>query len=137
MPFTHLIDAEHRLAAIRFAGTVTGAEIVEGIAALFDSPEWESGFQVIWDGRAIATLILDPDDAEQVVAASVGRRSQTGEARTAVLSLGFTVYTSALVLTLKANRNTNREIKIFESMDEALAWLGRTELPPSIDALLR
>lgn len=136
MAFAHRIAPSHRLAAIRFYGTVTGTDILEGIRSLYSDPAWEPGFQMIWDARDVAQLILDPADADAVVEVSKTHQDLSRQSRTAVLSGGFFVYTSAMMFHVRANRGTEREMEIFETLPEALAWLGLDELPPTLAAFL-
>jgi hypothetical protein len=62
MAYPYTIHSERRLARVTLPDSVVGSEIASTMLALYADPEWQPGFDVVWDGREIAELFLEPGD---------------------------------------------------------------------------
>ncbi len=67
MPFTTHLEPAQALAVVRFSGRLDAGTILGAMQALYDAGAWQPGFSVLWDYRAVAEVILLPDDLRRIV----------------------------------------------------------------------
>lgn len=121
------IDEATGLALISGSGEVTGADIVDAARALHGHPKWDFRFDVLWDGRAVTSLVVTPDDIPEMVEAKT-EHSVGKEVIVAVRSVDKMIADlSALLM-----RARGREAHAFYTLDEALDVLGLSELPTTL-----
>lgn len=136
MPFSCHIASEQRIGVIRLYGGVSGDELIEAVKTLYSGDDWQPGFNILWDARAIAQLVLAPEDADAFTRAVGERIERIGRGRTAVVTTGFETYMSGLLLAIRSRKLSPREIEMFSDLAPALAWLGIDELPPALETTL-
>lgn len=64
---TYAIAPDRSLAAIRFAGSVRGRELVATTKALHQDERWHEGMDLIWDCRRVTHLDVQPPEMAEVV----------------------------------------------------------------------
>lgn len=127
MAFTYQIYPALRFGRATLAGTVTGAEIGEAMTALFRDPRWESGFDVLWDGRQVQQLLLEMKDVQEIATLTEALREPMGEGRAAVVTTRDLDFVSGQLLLARSRRRPGRVVRFFERIEDALAWLGVPE----------
>lgn len=127
MPYTLQYDPAEQFGVIELRGVIRWADIQAILEALFNAPTWEVGSSVLWRTRDLGSIVLEPEELGPIRATMkrlaqkrVGGRSAvvSGDAETAMLS--------RLIVGLAPE--TSREMGIFESMEDALAFLGHRKL---------
>jgi hypothetical protein len=67
VPFPYQIDKQLRRVWVTMPKTVVGHGIADTIEALYLDTECGAGFDVVWDGRNITSLLLEQDDTPAFV----------------------------------------------------------------------
>lgn len=67
MPFPYYVDQQLRRVWVTMSKTVVGRGIAETIEALYLDADVGAGFDVVWDGRNITSLLLEQDDTPAFV----------------------------------------------------------------------
>lgn len=137
MPFSYGIDAEQGVGILRFAGTLTGPQLVSATRTFFSDEAWEPAFSALWNARLLHRLIIEPEDTLRMRETFAERRARIGTGRTAVLTANADVDFIARLLRELSHRTTGRQVGIFHRLEEALAWLALEEVPPSLEHLMR
>jgi hypothetical protein len=65
MPFPYVIDSQRRFSRITLSGRVSGDAIADTMRSLYLDPEWQYGFNTLWDGRRITELLFAHDDLKK------------------------------------------------------------------------
>ena len=73
MLFPYTIDVPNRVAIIRKVGRVDALRLRRTIEALFNDPDWQPGFDTIWDDSETTELLLEREEASPEVRARVRR----------------------------------------------------------------
>ena len=61
MPSPHHVDPEHELILVRPTGRVIEETFLQLCRALYDDPDRDPRFSVVWDTRSIDALVMDAD----------------------------------------------------------------------------
>ena len=122
MALTQVVDVTRRLVINVASGTVNIEELLENQQALRNDPGFEGSFRSLFDLRRIVDIDLSGEDLR---ALAQGSPFNAGIRRAYVVTsreqLGATRLYQAI---LNADRST---YKIFETYDEAIAWLDSEE----------
>ena len=122
MPYSCDIDPRQRRGTVTLDGTVTSAEFVGALQALYGAPAWEPDFSALWDGTRIGELVLSPGDIQPIAAQYRRVQERMGLGRAAFVVPHDVAYTIARLL-LHHMPHPTRERRVFERMGEAVAWL--------------
>jgi hypothetical protein len=128
------VDPDARLAVVTFAGTVTGAQLLEATRALFARPDWAHPFDAVWDLWRVTEDILGLGDLE-ALADLKGTRSVGGDAGLDVILVRREMEYVAARLFERLVRPYGQEVRICRAPAEVAGALGRP-LPPALGALL-
>jgi hypothetical protein len=134
---------ERRLARVTIAGDIEGLVVFEAIEGLAAHPDWQPGFDMIWDGRAITFLAMMSRDVDAAVAKLADLDGRLGDGRSAVvLRRTVDLNMARLVLLRDAISRSGpppRTRRLFESVGAALRWIeaGEPEVPSDPVTLLR
>ena len=122
MPFRVEIDPERRRALVEIDGTVTAAVVMEAMEELFGNPQWQPGYDGLWDCSGIQQLVMDPADLGALVALATSLAPRIGTGRGAfVLTRDLDSMMAALVV--YRSRPSDRDRRVFRTREEAVAWL--------------
>ena len=114
-----------RLAVVEMFGVVSGPMIVAAAARVQADPEWEAGFDVVWNCGAVLAHDILPADVEPIVAAEVA----SGDGRDVlVCSPAYGDRAISEMLAVMCRRR-GKAMTVHGSVGEALAALGRDALP--------
>ncbi|MEM1042650.1 MAG: hypothetical protein AAGI91_08480 [Bacteroidota bacterium] len=95
---------------------VRGRDIVEAAQGLLQDARWDRQFDVIWDGRLIRSLILEPEDLMAMVNAKAAASSGV-EVTIAVRPLDREMAKLCALLL----RGRGRVARVVSTLEEALA----------------
>lgn len=124
-PYSFVVDASARLAYGRMWGLVTGQDMLALIAETHADPAWQNGFDAIWDCSAVTAHVVGPEEVAPIVEEEVA----SGDGRDTLVE-SPTVGESALSEMLAAFcRRRGKTMTVYTTLDDALAALGREELP--------
>ena len=122
MALTQVVDATRRLVINVASGTVNIQELMENQEALRNDPAFEPSFRSLFDLRRIVDVDLSGEDLRALAQTSPFNPGiRRAYVVTSSAQLGATRLYQAI---LNADRSTYR---IFESYDEAVAWLESEE----------
>lgn len=124
MPLDCRILPANRLALAVARDTVSGPDILEAMHSIFEHQDWRPGFDVLWDGRMIDALVLLPEDIESIITMTATLRNQMGKGKSAVVTSRLPDYGPARLLQVRNETTAVRDIRLFTTMAEAVAWLG-------------
>jgi hypothetical protein len=85
MPFAYAFDPERRVVRVSLNGPVRGQQIAETITALYHDPQWQYGYDIIWDGTRITELTLESDDQRGFVSQQYQLARLSGPGRDVLL----------------------------------------------------
>jgi len=123
------IDPEERRGVgVLYAG-VTGEEFAEAMRALYEHPDWQPGFDAVWDLTDVRELVIDQPGVETIIAATLACRPRMGLGRAAFVVPHEMHHTIAALL-IHRTREPGRERRLFERRAAADAWLS---FPPLED----
>ena len=114
----------HRLAVVHLRGTLSGAELAEAVAAVLLDPAWEPTFASVWDSRAVAELVLEPDDVARLGALTERLLDRMGPARTAAVIRGDVDRMAAQLFQRTNAHHPGAETRLFHQPEPAADWLG-------------
>lgn len=131
----HTIDAPSGVGLVFLAGSLTGADLIRTFEALITDAAWCPTYSDLWDTRYVTSIDLRPTDLPALNEARChfARRYATG--RTAVVAPGSAAQFAAQIVQGYSYRS-RRAMEIFDRIDPAWTWLGRTAAAPALDALL-
>lgn len=127
MPYSYQIAPEHKLVYARIEGAVHGTDCAAAVRQLFADETWSPEYDVLWDGRQITQLILEPKDFDTLLHTIADRM----EGRDALVVERVVDIAAAELYAVLARRR-NAETRVFQSIKDALDYLGRPRLPESI-----
>lgn len=123
------VASSERLAVVEMFGIVSGPMILAAADRIHADPEWEDGFDVVWNCRAVHAHDVLPEDVRPIVDAEV----ESGDGRD-VLICSQTSGDRAISEMLAAMcRRRGKSMTVYATLDEALAALGRDALPQAFD----
>ena len=129
--FAFAVSPPDRLALAVLAGEVTGDDMRRVVEAVHDDPEWEPGFDAIWDCSRVRAHVVSPEEVRPLVRAAV-----EGEPGRDVLvespRLGESFFSEMLVRTVRAAGDEGYRV---HTLDEALDLLGLDDLPDALRAV--
>lgn len=123
MAVPYSIDGKRRYAQAVLSGIVTGQDIARTIEAIYDSPDWRPGFDIIWNFAGVTDLVFDTDDLESLVALRRARADAGGAGRDIIVIKR--ILDDALARLYAAmTKNERRRTRLCASEDTALEILG-------------
>jgi hypothetical protein len=125
MPYQWRVNKSARLGFGRLDGVVSGADVLSASDAFFGDPEWQPGYRLLWDNRAIKKLAITPGDAARILKRAVTVPSYLGEGKAAaVISEDLRMIGEHLIS--MSGLDPDR-VRLFGSMERALEWLEVNE----------
>jgi hypothetical protein len=128
MPVATCVQPELKLGLVAFAGTVDAEELVRTLDALRLDPRWVASYDLLWDGRGIRSLILDPDAVERVVHHGLAWNSRVepdlAPGREAVVVGREVDFLAARLLTARTQAGRRHEVRLFDTIEDAAGWFG-------------
>ncbi|NBC00246.1 MAG: hypothetical protein GVY15_05225 [Bacteroidetes bacterium] len=122
MAYRYRIDPTKERGVLTLHGAVTAAHIDAALCALTADATWQPGFDTLWDCRRIKKLVVEWDGARQVMQRLDALTERRGPGRAAVVA-HRAVDESVAQLFRATSSTPQREIRLFRSMKQALAWL--------------
>jgi len=114
-----MIDVERRVVISSGLGSVTDDDLLAGYSLLRDNPKFDPTYDRVWDFAEVTQLQMSDDllrrFAERSLSAPAVRR--------AIVCLAPQVVARVLEL-VDESRESNRDIALFPSREEALKWLA-------------
>jgi len=124
--FKYRIDPENRLGVARLRGPITGADLLESVETFLGDPALRDGYKILADYTAVLTVDIDPSEARDIAQALFGHRSRLESGQTAAVVSDKLHYLIGELL-ITAGRLGRTRVPIFNSMPDALTWLGVPE----------
>ena len=128
--FHYRIDPEAGLALAEFSGVVSGRDMLEGARTLHADPDWQDGYDVIWDCSQVTKHLVGPEDVGPLLI----EETDAGCGHDALVEnahLGDTMISEMLTGFL---RRRGKPAGVFRTRAEALSSLKRDALPASLTA---
>lgn len=132
MAFPYRVEPQRHLVRVTLSGMVRGAELAATVAAVYEDPSWQYGFDTLWDGAAISVLLLDEGDLPGFVSLQREYARVAGPGRDVIV---VTRELDALMARIYAAmaRKELRQTHVCASEAEAWQILAGHEPPPSTE----
>ncbi len=127
MPYTIRYDPPERFAVVELSGIITWADTRAILEALFNGPTWVIGSSILWDTRELSSIVLEPEELESIRTMMESLSKQRVGGRSAVVTRDEELEMVAKLFSGLAPDST-REMGVFESVKDALAFLERATL---------
>jgi hypothetical protein len=126
MAYRYHIDPAKERGTLALHGAVTAEHIDAALCALTADEAWQPGFDTLWDCRRIKKLVVEWEGARQVMQRLAELKERRGPGRAAVVA-HRAVDESVAQLFRATSSTPQREIRLFRSMKQAIAWLESPE----------
>lgn len=128
MSYTYRIKKELKLNYIKASGSVCGKEIIETAQRMFNDPDWKFVRKQISDFREAKELIITFQDFEKIIEAEKKQQPSQeiihdGETGKLAIVTEKEIYDIIFSLYSIKTKDSFHETRIFNDMDEAVAWL--------------
>ena len=124
MAYEIVFDKTRQLAVIRLSGYVDAGEIDAAAEAQTQHPDFEPGYNSLWDLRHTSAVDVSPEGMERLVQRKLERDEQLGlHGRIAIVVNRHTIAGAALLAKVRGSRQPGRVVDVFPSEKLALAWL--------------
>ena len=121
------IDRAAEMALVRMKGRVTGDGVARCAEALQADPGWCHHCTAIWDDRDIDLLDVSPRQLQSMV--EVQASGETGPDLVVTAHPNRELF---MVLYTRLVEIRGRPAAVYSTLEEALAHVGRSALPPSL-----
>ncbi len=102
---------------------MTGQEIVDACTSLVTNPDWQPGFDEVWDLTGSSEVDVTPIGLDQMVQAARGHADKVGVSR-CVFVVSRDGVEAVLRLFGRLTQDLPRTYHIVRTLAEAEAWLG-------------
>ncbi len=128
MPYRLHVDPVRKRGLVELTGYVDAPALDEAADALVAAPGWGRDFGSLWDLRPATTVDVTPEGLK----ALVDRKEKRDEALALSGRIAVVVAREAVLgvaqFAVRRARASRREVRVFATVEEAEAWLGR---PPA------
>ncbi len=135
MPVRVSLATSERFACVTLEGAVTWSDIANAMRGLYGRPDADPSIRVLWDGRAIRSMVMHPEDLREMKALRVELAAGLDGGRTAVV-VRRELDTMMAHLFSRQVRDTRREHRVFRDLDAALTFLGLDAIVEAFDRVL-
>jgi hypothetical protein len=122
MPSTYHVDPEQELILVRPTGRFTETAFIQLCRALYDDPDREPSFSVIWDTRDIDELVMDADVIPEYKTFLRENEDRLTQGPIAIIADRALTKTFASMITQVGNELVGA-CEIVSTPDEAAQWL--------------
>ena len=123
MAFHVQVDVRWQVGIIRFAGRVTGREIVRAIGALLAHPQWKPGYARLADSAGVAVMDVMPDEMEAMMLQEHAEFERIGGGRKAMV-VPPRLIDIAQMYKISVERSPHpHEVEVFTDERRAWHWL--------------
>lgn len=109
---------------ITLSGSVADSDLMEAMKALYESEGWSRELNILWDGTAIAELVIGRKGLEQIVEVTGDFQNRIGSGKSAFVVRRQLDESMAKII-LHMTKTTTRERRLFRSREDALEWLSK------------
>lgn len=128
MPARVHVSPDASAALVVLEGYVRWRHLAGALLGLYDRPDSHPHVVVLWDAREIKSLDIAPDDVV-AMKALVERLGPALDGGRSAFVVRREVDGQIAMLLARLGPRRRREYGLFYEMDQALAFLGRTDLP--------
>ena len=122
------IDPDEGLALVRMKGTLSGEDMLEISRTVHAHPDWQDGFDAIWDCSRVRAHVVAPEDVPPIIE----EEASTGAGRDLLIESRAVGESQISRLLAAWCRREGKPARVYPSLEAALDSLGRTELPASL-----
>jgi hypothetical protein len=112
-------------------GVVTGAELLRAARSVHEDPDWQPGFDVVWDCSAVRSHDVVPADVDPLVREEVA----SGDGRDVLVSSLSTGDRAISEMLAAFCRRRGKAMTVHPTLAEALAVLGYDALPEPLQGV--
>ena len=128
MPFRIHVDPARRLGMAQVSGQATGADLFAANEALYSHPDWEAGFDELWDCRSIQEFVIDVGEMQALATMEIEGQEQIGSGRV-VLVITREVIAMMGNLYRALVQESGRPVEVTRTLDAGATWLGHDGVP--------
>lgn len=122
---TFSVDSATRTRTARYSGVITEAELLSTYAALMTAPDYDPTLDDLVDLRAVERLEVSPSAMRQLITIVQPIDALAIPTRTAIVAPTDVVFGMSRMYEMLRGDDVPEEIRVFRSLEEATAWLGR------------
>jgi len=115
------IDRDRRVATVRLTGTLQATDIKDAFSAMVAHPDFEPGFNSLWDLRGASAARLDFEALRDVVRAAAFKKDARGSGKVAVVVAHDVDYGVSRIYEMLAS-GLPTVVNVFRRLEEAEAW---------------
>lgn len=123
MPSTYHVDPEQEFIFVRPTGRFTDKAFIQLCRVLYDDPDREPRFAVIWDTRDIDELVMDADVIPEYKAFLRENEDRLTQGPIAIIADRALTTTFASMLTQVGKKYVGK-YEIVSTPEEATRWIG-------------
>ncbi|MDX1532125.1 MAG: hypothetical protein R3362_11415 [Rhodothermales bacterium] len=127
MAITHQFIEGRPLLLFRLEGACTGVEAADVLRSVARDERLAPGTAVLWDGRLLTHFYIREENVDEIVAAQRAFEAVTGPGRSAIVAVRPEDDLTARLF-VRVIASEVRDIRVFPDLEEALAWLGASDL---------
>ena len=130
MSYSYRIFPEQNLVFVVADGRVRGEEVIAESTRMFEDPAWRRGIDQLCDFRAVTGVAVTLDEMKRIMDLERRFDDRIGPGRLALV-VGSELHETLcqLYAAMARLRRRPQQIRVFLSMDEALAWMDLATLP--------
>lgn len=117
------IDRQRRVATVKLSGTLQATDLKDGFAAMVSHPDFEPGFNSLWDLRSASLARLDFEALRDIVRLAATKRDARGSGKVALVVTADVDYGVSRVYEMLAS-GLPTVVGVFRSVEEATAWFA-------------
>jgi hypothetical protein len=119
MPVSYVIDKQNKLVVGTATGVLTEGDILHSRRQIRSDPDFDPSFSQLGDLTAVTSIDLSADEVRYLAQSSIFHPTT----RRALVGESLEIYGLARMFSIVRGLRGDREIRVFRTRDEALAWL--------------
>ena len=123
MPYDVRLRPESRVGLVTGSGHVTGHELAQACEHMVQHPQWELGFDEVWDLSESGEVDVSPEELDRLVQSAHAYADRIGQNRCVFVTTRGGVQALLRLFEL-LTRDLPREYQTVGSRAEAASWLG-------------
>lgn len=116
----------YKLALVELSGPVDDVSLLQALDSVYLDDAWHPSYDVIWDGRGIDKLVVDPRGSRRIAQRVQDYASRIGTGRTAIVGHRQMDREFAEMVFARL-RCLSHRYKVCASIDTALLWIKGVE----------
>ncbi len=133
MGYTYSISSKYNLCYVKISGAADGKEVLSLKKNIFSDPKWTYGMNQINDYLKINKLILEKDDINLIIDLEEEQEKKTKDNKRKLAIVSNNKFYDAIFKYYElCAKKLPYKTKLFNTIEEALKWIGLESYPYSL-----